>query len=98
MWDSMEYAQDACDKMLARAPKHVKSLEEAVCSGARVCLMQTRLHCQLTLHTCVVWKSSRESGVKLEVFRDPGFDYVSGEWTAFDVDVGGICALLLYQH
>jgi len=26
-------------------------------------------------------------GVKLEVFRDPGFGNVSGQWTGFDVDV-----------
>ena len=51
--------------------------------------MQTRLH-QLTLRTGVVWRNSRENGVKLEVFQDPGFDYVSGEWTVFhyQVDVG----------
>ena len=35
-----------------------------------------------------MWNSSRENGVELEVFRDPSFDYVSGEWTCFDVDVG----------
>ena len=26
-------------------------------------------------------------GIKLEVFRDPGFGNVSGEWIGFDVDV-----------
>ena len=59
--------------------------------------MQTRLR-ELTVRTGVVRKSSRENGVKLEVFRDPSFDYVSGKWTGFlDVNVG-VCALLLYQH
>ena len=49
--------------------------------------MQTRLH-QLTLRTGVVWRNSRENGVKLEVFQDPGFDDVSGEWMCFpDVNV-----------
>ena len=52
--------------------------------------MQTRLR-QMTLRTCVVLKSPRENGVKLEVFWDPSCDdVVSGEWTAFDVDVGEI--------
>ena len=75
-------------KMLARAPEHVQSMDKAA-SGARVRIMQTRLH-QLTLRTCIVRKSSREKGVELKVFQDPNFDFVSGEWTGFDVDVGGI--------
>ena len=74
--------------MLARAPEHARSLDKAR-SGARVCIMQTRLR-QLTLRTGVVWKSSRENGIKLEVFEDPGLDCVSGQWTGLDVDVGGI--------
>ena len=83
-----QYAQEGYDKILARAPEHVRSLDKAR-SGGRVCIMQTRLR-QSTLCTCVVWKSSRENVVKLKVFPDLGFDYVSGEWTTFDVDVGGI--------
>jgi len=63
--------------MLARAPEHVQSMDK-VRSEARVCIMQTCLH-QMTLRTCVVRRSLRENGVKLEVFRDPSFDYVSGE-------------------
>ena len=74
--------------MLARAPELAQSMDKAP-SEARVCVMQTRLP-QLILRTCVVWKSPRENGVKLEVFRDPGFGYVSGEWMGFDGDVGGI--------
>ena len=96
-WDSTEYAEQhikQCaqvpyDKMLARAPEHARSMDK-VRSAGRACFMhQTRLR-RLTLRTCVVWKSSRENEVKLEVFRDPSFDYVPGEWTGFDVDVGGI--------
>ena len=34
-------------------------------------------------------------GVKLELFHDPGFDNVSGEWTAFDVNVGSFFARLI---
>ena len=94
MWDSMEYAQEGCDKMLARAPKHAESLEE-VRSEARVCIMQTCLR-QVTLHTCVVWKSSRDNRVKLEVFRDPDFGCVSGEWTGFAIDVGRLFPVLAH--
>ena len=83
-----EDVRDKYNNMLARAPEHARSMDKARSEG-RVCFMQTRLY-QLTLRTGVVWKSSRENGVKLEVFRHPGFDYVSGEWTAFDVHVGGI--------
>ena len=77
--------------MLVRAPELVHSMDNMP-SEARVCILQTRL-LQLTLRTCVVWKSPRENGVKLEVFQDPGFGYVSGEWMGFDVDVGGIFSL-----
>ena len=72
--------------MLARAPEHARSMDK-VRSGVRVGIMQTHL-CQFTLRTCVMWASSRKNGVKLAVFRDPSLDYVSGEWTRFDVDVG----------
>ena len=56
----------------------------------QVCIMQTRLpRSAKTLQiSSVMWKSSRMRGVKLEVFHDPGFGDISGEWTAFDVDVG----------
>ena len=90
-----EYAQQEYNRMLARAPEYVRSMHKAH-SGALVSTMRTRLH-QLTLRTCVMWKSSRENGVRLEVFRDAGFDYVSGEWTSFDVDVGGIFPVLAHD-
>ena len=83
-----EYARDEYNDMLADAPDHVRSMDSA-CSGALVWFMQTRLD-ELMLRTCVMWKSPRENGVKLEVFRDTGFDYISDEWTVFDVDVCGI--------
>ena len=87
-WDSPleAFTEIEYNNMLARAPEHARSMDKAR-SGARVCVMQTHLH-RFTLRTCVVWKSSRENGVKLEVFRDPSFDSVSGEWMGFDVDVG----------
>ena len=90
-WDYLskeKFAMNEYNNMLARAPEHAQSMDKAH-SGALVSIMRTRLH-QLTLRTCVVWKSSRENGVKFEVFRDSGFDYISGEWTGFDVDVGDI--------
>ena len=95
VWDcfSKDHVEAQYNEMLAGALEHARSLDKAR-SGARrygrVCVMQTRLH-QLTLRTsCVVWKSSRKSGVKFEVFGDPGFGDVSGEWRGFDVEVGGI--------
>ena len=82
-----EYAEMEYYKMLARALEHARSMDKAY-SQSWVCIMQTRLH-QLTLRTGVVCKSSTENGVKLEVFRDPSFDYVPGKWTGFlNVNVG----------
>ena len=82
--------------MLARAPEHAQSMDKARSEGL-VGFIRTHLG-QLTLRTCVVWKSSRENEVRLEVFRDPGIDYVSGEWTSFDVDVGGFPVLAHYSR
>ncbi|KIM59625.1 hypothetical protein SCLCIDRAFT_1217575 [Scleroderma citrinum Foug A] len=91
MWDRSpkDHAKAQYSKMLAGASEHARSLDKAR-SGARrygrVCIVQTRLR-QLTLRTsCIVWKTSRKSGVKFEVFGDPGFGDVSGEWRGFDVD------------
>ena len=76
--------------MLARAPEHARSMMDKRRSEAQACIMQTRL-CKMTLRTCVVWKSPRKNGVKLEISWDPSCDdVVSGEWTAFDVHVGEI--------
>ena len=88
------------DLMLKRAPEHAQSMQKA-CSGAascRVCILQTRLpgSTWILQTSCVMWKSSRIYGVKLEVFRDPGFGNVLGEWMGFDVDVSRL--LLLHAH
>ncbi|KIM50794.1 hypothetical protein SCLCIDRAFT_758059 [Scleroderma citrinum Foug A] len=78
------------DLMLERAPEHAQSMKKAR-SGAAYCqvyISQTRLpRSPCILQTsCVTWKSSRICGLKLEVFRNPGFGIASGEWTGFDVD------------
>ena len=84
-----QYAKAQYDKMLARAPEHARSMDKAR-SGGRFCVIQTHFD-QLALRTCVMWQSgSGENGVKLEMLQDPSFDYVSGEWMGFDVDVSGI--------
>ena len=79
------------DLILKRAPEHAQFMKKAR-SGAttcRVCIMETPLpQATWILQTsCVMWKSSRICGVKFDLFRDPGFGIVSGEWTGFDVDV-----------
>ena len=83
-----KYTEMEYYKMLARAPEHARSMDEA-CSESSACIMRSRLG-QLTLRTGVLRNSSRGNRVKLEVFRDPGCNYVSGEWTgfrSFDVSV-----------
>ena len=82
---------DIYDLMLERAPEHAQSMKKAR-SGATRCqvyILQTRLFqsAWILQTSCVTWKSSGICGVKLEVFQNPGFDIVSGEWTGFDVDV-----------
>ena len=81
-----------------RTPEYAQHMNRAP-SGAerygRIFIMQTRLHqiTRILRISSVMWKSSRMCAVKLELFDDPGFDDVSGEWTAFHVDVGTIVFL-----
>ena len=60
--------------------------------------METRLpRSTWVLQTsCVMWKSSRICGVKLDVFQNPRFGIASGEWTGFDVDVSRF--FLVHTH
>ena len=82
-----EGARYEYNNMLARAPEYAQSMDKAP-FGALVRIMRSCLG-QLTLRIGVVWKSSRENGVKLEIFRDPVPNYyVSGEWTHFDREFG----------
>ena len=80
-------------EMLVRSPDHAQHMNK-MHSGAehygQIRIMQTRLPqtTRLLQISCVMWKSSRVCAVKLEVFHDSGFGYVSDEWTAFDVHVG----------
>ena len=88
-----DYAKYKYFNMLPGTPVHVQYANKAR-SGAgrygRISIMQTRLPqtTRILQISSVMWKSSRIRGVKLEVFYGPGFGDVSGEWTAFDVDVG----------
>ena len=79
--------------MLDRPPAHAQAMEISCYRDYR---NQWQLYTLLTrlsrstwiLRTSsVMWGSSRMLGVKLEVFQDPGFGNISGEWTGFDVDV-----------
>ena len=59
--------------------------------------MQTRLPetTKILQILFAMWKSLRMCSVKLEAFCDPGFGDVSGEWTAFDVNVRSFFAHLI---
>ena len=82
---------NTCDLMLERAPEHAQSMKKA-CSGSsscRVCIMETPLpqSTWILQTSCVMWRSSRICGIKLEVFQNPRFGIALGKWTGFDVDV-----------
>ena len=88
-----DYAWHKYIGMLFRAPEHAQAMNKARSGSERygqVCIMQTRLPQTTSIlqTSSVIWKSSRMCGVKLDVFHNPGFGDLSGEWTAFDVDVG----------
>ena len=93
-----DYARGIYYETRRRTPEYAQRMNRAP-SGAerygRIFIMQTRPR-QITgilRISSVIWKSSRTCGVKLELFHDPGFGDVSGEWSAFDVNVGAIVFL-----
>jgi len=75
-------------EMLARVPEHAQHMNEVRSGVKQVCIMQTRLPqtTRILQISFVMWKSSRIRGVRLDV---------SGEWTAFDVNVGSYFARLI---
>ena len=88
-----DYTEHKYVEMLVRTPEYAQHMNKARSGAERygqLCVMQTCLPrtTRILQILSVMWKSSRMCGVKLELFHDPGFDNVSGEWTAFDVNVG----------
>ena len=79
--------------LLVGAPKYTQHMNKTRSgserSDAQVCILQIRLPqtTRILQIASVMWKGSRMCGVKFDVFHDPGFSDVSGEWTAFDVAV-----------
>jgi len=88
------YTKHKYSQMLVATPEHAQPMSKAR-SGSegygQICVMQTHLPrtTKILQISSVMWNSSRMCGVKLNVFDDPGSCDVSGEWTAFNVDVGG---------
>ena len=87
-------------KMLVSTPEHAQAMNKAR-SGSegygQICVMQTRFPqtTRVLQISSVMWNSSRMCRVKLGVFHDPGFCDISGEWTAFDADVGSFFTCLI---
>ena len=81
-------------KMLDSASEHAQHMNKARSRAEQIRIMHTRLPrtTRILRISSVTWKSSRMCGVKLDVFHDPGFGGISGEWTAFDVKVGSFFA------
>ena len=76
-------------EMKTRMPAHARHVNKVRSGVEQVCITQTRLPrtTRILQISSVMWKTSRTCGVKLEAFDDPGFGDVSGEWTAFNVNV-----------
>ena len=81
----------------AEHAQHMDMARSGAERDGQACIMQTRLPrtTGILQISSVMWKSSRMCGVKFEVFHDPDFGDVSGEWTAFNVDVGSFFARLI---
>ena len=83
----MIYGNTYDSRVLEDARSTFKDRSEA--ASHRVSIIETQLsRSNWILQTsCVMWKSSKICGVKLEVFEDPYFSRMQGAWTGFDVDV-----------
>ena len=81
-------------------PAHAHHMNKARSGTEQVCIMRTRLHrtTRILQVSSVVWKRSGMHEVKLEVFHDPGFSDVSGEWTALHVIVSSFCTSHWHRH
>jgi len=84
------YIENKYLEMKARMPAHVRHVNKARSGVDQVCIMQTHLlrSDRILQISSIMWKRSKICGVKFRVFDDPGSSDVSGQWTAFDVDVG----------
>ncbi|KAL4081415.1 heterokaryon incompatibility protein-domain-containing protein [Scleroderma yunnanense] len=86
-----DYAEEEYRKMRVSGPEHAQSMamarSQGECYGC-VWIMQTHLpgSCWTVRTSCVVWESSRNCGVRIDAFQDPGFGTVSNKWRCFDVD------------
>ena len=93
-------AEHNYNEMLVRSPEHAQHINKArsgaKCSDGQICIMQTRLPqtTRLLQISSVMRKSSRTCVVKLELFHNPGFGDISGEWITFGVIVGSFARLI----
>ena len=90
------YAREVYKEMLVRGPEHGQSMIEIRSRGERyyhVWIKYTSLlGSTWTVRTsCVVWESSRNCGVKFEVFQCPPRN--EHEWIGFDVEVSHFCLI-----
>ncbi|KIM52912.1 hypothetical protein SCLCIDRAFT_478492 [Scleroderma citrinum Foug A] len=86
-----DYTKDIYHEILVSTLEHAQYMDKARYGAERygqVCIAQTCIPrtTRILRTSFVMWKSSKTCGVKLEVFHDPGFGDVSGEWSAFDVN------------
>ena len=87
-----DYAEEEYKNMLARGPEHAQTMADARSRGERyrLCVTQSRLpRSSWTVRTsCMLWESSRNRGVSIEIFQDVGFLDGSKGWRSLDVEVG----------
>ncbi|KAL4063530.1 hypothetical protein V8B97DRAFT_1876750 [Scleroderma yunnanense] len=83
------YSRFEYDKMMARGLEHAQSMPEMYAQGGHYGRVWVRHTCLAsstwTVRTsCIVWKSSRNRGVRIDVFRHPCS--VPDKWIGFNVE------------
>jgi len=93
------YTSAEYHRMLVSTLEHAQAMNKVHSSSegyGQICVMQTRIPrtTRVLQISSIMW-NTKMCGVKLDVFHDPGFCDVSGEWTAVNVDVGSFFACLI---
>ncbi|KAL4063365.1 heterokaryon incompatibility protein-domain-containing protein [Scleroderma yunnanense] len=90
-----DYAEGEYKKMLVRGPEHARSMAEVRSRGERYGHLWFKYNCLpgrtgWSVRTSyIVWESSKNWGVRIDAFQDPGIRHRSDEWadlTNFDVE------------
>ena len=94
-----DYAKKECGKMLSRGPEHAQSMARAVAQNRmwrkHICFPQSIWTLQTS---CVMWKSTGNCKVMVEVIPHSGCCYGPNTWQSYWIGVSDFFLHELHQH